>query len=623
MYIPIKSVVFGLSSLLLLGISNSYATQSESDQLALNHLNSFASDLTNSDAARITASGENGTSEGRTKAFDNSTSSKWLTFSSTGWIAYQLDKSATLSRYSISSANDVPSRDPQDWQLQGSADGANWNTVDSRSGQSFSTRFEKKEYVINNASSYSYYRLNVTRNNGASILQLSELELIGEYDDSTNPGDTKLTKGVAVTGLSDSKNGNRYFRIDVPAGASNLTFNTTGSQGDADLYIKFGSRASKSDYECRSETSSSNETCSIAAPKQGTYFATIFAWSNYSGVSIKANYAVDTGSDVVELSNEQTVGGLSDNKNALKRFKLNVPSNANKVTFKLSGGSGDADLFVKYASEASENNYDCRSVNSNSNESCVISSVTAGYYYATILAYSNYSNVSITASYSTTSNDDWGSVASPNIEYHNDDSPGGKLFKQLVPNIEPYIHDIAKGVVQTLYKSPSEVPAFSTLEFRIERWHNDPNGVAWKAGNPPRITVNVNAYHLERINNKGGNVAEEVKGVLYHEMTHAYQHFTGVELPAIEGLADTVRYLRGYIDISNRYPGGHWTNSYKTTAFFFAWIQEEKGFPDFTYCFNQQAHPNNQGVWSWDGAMQACTGYRTQSLWNEYQAWLK
>ncbi|MDC8771424.1 hypothetical protein [Roseateles albus] len=38
-------------------------------------------DLTSAVAAQITASGENGSAEGRTKLFDNSVGSKWLTFS--------------------------------------------------------------------------------------------------------------------------------------------------------------------------------------------------------------------------------------------------------------------------------------------------------------------------------------------------------------------------------------------------------------------------------------------------------------------------------------------------------------------------------------------------------------
>lgn len=223
---------------------------------------------------------------------------------------------------------------------------------------------------------------------------------------------------------------------------------------------------------------------------------------------------------------------------------------------------------------------------------------------------------------SNTSQVSWEQVASPTLDFRPDQSPGAELFKKLVPSPQNYLREIAQNVARTLYQQANEVPAFSTLELHIERWENEPNGVAWKAGDPPRITVNVNAYYLEKIAAQGVNVAEEVKGILYHEMTHAYQHSSGMDLPAVEGLADTVRYLNGYIPISFRRPGGKWTDSYKTTAFFFAWLQEKKGYKSFTYCFNQQAKPGNTN-WSWNNAIAACTAQADlSSLWNEYQTWL-
>lgn len=216
----------------------------------------------------------------------------------------------------------------------------------------------------------------------------------------------------------------------------------------------------------------------------------------------------------------------------------------------------------------------------------------------------------------------WEQAASPSLDFRNDHSAGGELFNKLVPDPNLYLREIAQKVARTLYKQANEVPAFSTLELHIERWENEPNGVAWKSGDPPRITVNVNAYYLEKIAAQGVNVAEEVKGILYHEMTHAYQHSNGMDLPAVEGVADTVRYLNGYIPVSFRRAGGKWADSYKTTAFFFAWLQEKKGFGDFTVCFNQQAKPGNSG-WTWNGAIASCAGKGdTQMLWNEYQVWL-
>ncbi|MFG6449691.1 basic secretory protein-like protein [Roseateles sp. BYS180W] len=221
----------------------------------------------------------------------------------------------------------------------------------------------------------------------------------------------------------------------------------------------------------------------------------------------------------------------------------------------------------------------------------------------------------------------WAAVSTPEVVYKNDGSPGAELFKQLVPDAQAYILAIGSQVVQTLYRHPSEVPAFGRMELRIERWQDEPKGIAWKAGSPAEgIVVNVNAFYLERYAAKGGNVAQEVRGILFHEMTHAYQHYEGMAGAALEGVADWVRFKAGYQPESLRKPGGHWTDGYKTTSFFFAWLETHRGHADFAPCFNATAKPSGArqvSPWSWEAAVAACTGGAALgTLWQDYQAWL-
>jgi hypothetical protein len=126
----------------------------------------------------VTARGENAPNENKEKAFDGSSSTKWLDFSSTSWIAYQFGGGAShaVSKYSMTSANDEPTRDPKSWTLQG-WNGSSWVNLDSRSNETFASRFQKKEYTFTNSTSYNSYRLNITATNGATITQLAEIEL--------------------------------------------------------------------------------------------------------------------------------------------------------------------------------------------------------------------------------------------------------------------------------------------------------------------------------------------------------------------------------------------------------------------------------------------------------------
>jgi regulation of enolase protein 1 (concanavalin A-like superfamily) len=134
-----------------------------------------------------TASANGGSStEGAAKGFDRNSGSKWFNGNSgtKGWLQYDLGTGVTrvVRRYDVVSASDMPGRDPKDWQFQGSNDGSNWTTLDTRSNQSFPYRLFPKSYAIGNTTAYRHYRLNVTANNGdATGLQFAELSLMGPY----------------------------------------------------------------------------------------------------------------------------------------------------------------------------------------------------------------------------------------------------------------------------------------------------------------------------------------------------------------------------------------------------------------------------------------------------------
>src|SRR5882762_5199578 len=106
-----------------------------------------------------------------------------------GWLAcYFGGPAKTVVRYDLTSANDVPGRDPRNWQFQGSQNGTTWTTLDSRTGETFASRFLTRQYSFSNTNPYAYYRLNVTSNNGdANGLQLAEMAFTVTQTVSTSP----------------------------------------------------------------------------------------------------------------------------------------------------------------------------------------------------------------------------------------------------------------------------------------------------------------------------------------------------------------------------------------------------------------------------------------------------
>ncbi|MGH8077002.1 MAG: proprotein convertase P-domain-containing protein [Lysobacter sp.] len=79
---------------------------------------------------------------------------------------------------------------------------------------------------------------------------------------------------------------------------------------------------------------------------------------------------------------------------------MNVPSGASNLKFVIAGGTGDADMYVKFGSAPTTSSYDCRPYLNGNNETCNIATAQVGTYHVMLRGYSAYSGVSLTGSYS-------------------------------------------------------------------------------------------------------------------------------------------------------------------------------------------------------------------------------
>jgi hypothetical protein len=120
-----------------------------------------------------------------------------------------------------------------------------------------------------------------------------------------------LTPGVPVTGISGATGSQQFWTITVPAGATNLTFNTSGGTGDVDLYVKFGSPPTTTVNDCKSESATTTESCTIAAPSAGTYHVLLYGYATYSGVSLVGNYTTGGGGGTELITNGGFEGSAS------------------------------------------------------------------------------------------------------------------------------------------------------------------------------------------------------------------------------------------------------------------------------------------------------------------------
>jgi bacterial leucyl aminopeptidase len=102
----------------------------------------------------------------------------------------------------------------------------------------------------------------------------------------------------------------------------------------------------------------------------------------------------------VALTNGVTVTGISVGTGAWScAYTLAVPAGSTNLTFNLSGGTGDADMYVKFGAEPTSSSYDCRPYKGGNTESCTFATPSAGTYYVKLYGYSAASGMSLKGAY--------------------------------------------------------------------------------------------------------------------------------------------------------------------------------------------------------------------------------
>jgi endonuclease I/PKD repeat protein len=157
------------------------------------------------------------------------------------------------------------------------------------------------------AGSYSV-TLTVTDNDGATDTATQTVTVT----EAPPPTGNVLSNGVAVSGLSASTNGTLLYTMQIPAGASDLNFAISGGNGDADLYVRFGSVPTTSNYDCRPYIGGNVESCPIALAQTGTYHVMVRAYQAFSDVSLVGSFSSSGGSQQSLFSNSNNVS-IPDN----------------------------------------------------------------------------------------------------------------------------------------------------------------------------------------------------------------------------------------------------------------------------------------------------------------------
>ncbi|WP_123847532.1 T9SS type A sorting domain-containing protein [Chitinophaga lutea] len=189
-------------------------------------------------------------SENFTSLIDNLITTKYYASGRKAlWVEYIAPRKAILSRYTITSGNDVPERDPKNWKLLGSNDGSTWAVLDSQLNQAFDSRRLTRSFPLDtNTTAFQYYRLQITANNGHSGTQFSEWELWERRLQSITFNEVPpITYGDEPFELLAGSNAGLPVTMEVISGPAAFVDSTLVFSGAGDVVVR-ASQAGNEQY---------------------------------------------------------------------------------------------------------------------------------------------------------------------------------------------------------------------------------------------------------------------------------------------------------------------------------------------------------------------------------------
>ncbi|HLU68036.1 MAG TPA: pre-peptidase C-terminal domain-containing protein [Kofleriaceae bacterium] len=231
--------------------------------------------------------------------------------------------------------------------------------------------------------------LTVTDDDGATDSTSQQVTVSG------GGGDGELESGVPVTGLSAPTGGELHYYIDVPQGAGGLTVTIGGGSGDADVYVRYGAPPTTSAWDYRPYRWGNQETVEVSEPAAGRWYVMVRAYQGFSGVTLEAEVTGGGGGGGYSAE----VNDLAASTGNALYYSIDIPSGAENLVFQITGGTGDADLYIRRGAQPTTSSWDYRPYLWGNEETVTVASPQAGTWYIMVRAYQSYSGVTLRVSY--------------------------------------------------------------------------------------------------------------------------------------------------------------------------------------------------------------------------------
>lgn len=200
--------------------------------------------------------------------------------------------------------------------------------------------------------------------------------LYGAPSTGTTPTPTPSTGGSTetVTG-SVAANANKAYGPYTVVPGSTFKAVLSGT-GDADLYVRFGAAPTASTWACRPYLDTTNEECTLTVPTTATTAYITVSGFTASNFSLAVTYTKGTTQPAPTGTPKVANASSSISKGQLIQYNP-IPVIAGTQLTVTMTGSGDPDLYVRFAGAPSLTLFDCRPYVGGASETCTLT-VPAG-----------------------------------------------------------------------------------------------------------------------------------------------------------------------------------------------------------------------------------------------------
>jgi vibriolysin len=181
--------------------------------------------------------------------------------------------------------------------------------------------------------------------------------------------------------------------VHYSSGVYNKAFYTLASTAGWNTQKAFQAFARANDLYWTASTNFNQGACGVETAATDLGFVKADVTAAFTAVGVSCAGTPPSGTVVLNVAlPSQAVNTTS------ATYSVTVPAGTTSLVFNISGGTGDADLYVRLGSAPTTTSYTCRPYTGGNAETCTIANPAAGsVYYTNVRAYRAYSGVTLKA----------------------------------------------------------------------------------------------------------------------------------------------------------------------------------------------------------------------------------